>query len=62
MLGLARSSFAPASSKYATRESVQAARRLKKKKRQGGGDASGVDDTAIGIDEFAGVLLRGRMI
>lgn len=52
MLDLAYASFAPATSKYATRDATQANR--KKLQRAG--------EDGIGLDEFAGVLMKGRMI
>lgn len=53
MLKLGFASFAPASSKYATREASQAARL--RNARQGGTEG-------VGLDEFAGILITGRMI
>lgn len=60
MIQLAYSSFAPASSNFATR---QGARGL----RMAAATASGKNDSGkggggVGLDEFAGVLVRGRMI
>ncbi|CAO1629065.1 unnamed protein product [Parajaminaea phylloscopi] len=53
MLQLGYSCFAPASSKYATRQSAQSARL--RSAQAGGSDG-------VGLDEFAGILVTGRMV
>lgn len=55
MLSLANSSFAPMSSKNATRQGARAAREAAARKR-------GAEEGGVGIDEFAGILVRGRMV
>jgi hypothetical protein len=70
MLLFACQSFAPATSKYMTREGAKAQRlaaanaitaKVGPGEQDEGGEVKGFEG-GVGLDEFAGVLKRGRMI